>query len=209
MTGAMVICAVIITSLVIRREFFSTPTEDVRSVVTASIAQWQSFASSGHRLGPKNAKVTIVEFIDFECPYCRDFVQQVAALRQEHPDSLAIVFRHFPLLQHPSALAAVRASECAANQGAFWKYHDALFSKQDLIGIREWDEFAGDTGFPFDFELFNRCVSNRGPIASLSRDTLAARELGVTGTPTALVNGELVVGARAIRNVVLKFLNEE
>lgn len=95
-----------------------------------------------------------------------------------------------------------------AEQGAFWQYHDALFSGQELIGIRAWGDFARDADFSFDHELFGECVASPGPIASLHRDTLAAWELGVTGTPSALVNDRFVVGPVAIRREVLKALNE-
>lgn len=207
MMGALVCCAVIVTSLVVRREVFSNPIEDVPLAVISVVSKWKSFGITGHRLGPNDARVTIVEFVDFECPYCQGLALQLEELRARNPESIAIVFRHFPVPQHPNAVTAVRASECAADQGAFWEYHDALFARQDLIGIREWDDFARDADFDFDFELFNQCVGSRSPIPSLSQDTLAARELGVTGTPTALVNDKLVVGPAAIRREVVKALD--
>ena len=120
---------------------------------------------------------------------------------------MAIEFRHFPLSQHANAWTAVRASECAADQGAFWEYHDALFAGQELIGVRDWDDFAKDADLNLDFELFKQCVAKQGAIPSLSRDTLAAHKLGVTGTPTALVNNKLVAGPAAIRNEILEALN--
>ena len=203
MVVVLVAGAIVVTSLVIRRELLV----DATDAGSAVIADWESFASHGHRWGPSDAQVTIVEFIDFQCPFCRDFVRRVSELREQYPELVAVVFRHLPLEQHPHALGAVRASECAASQGAFWEYHDALFAGQDLIGVRQWDDFAEDTGFPFDLALFNSCVSDRSAIASLSRDTLAARELGVTGTPTALVNGKLVVGGRSVGREVLRVLN--
>ena len=163
--------------------------------------------SAGHRLGPGDAKVTIVTFVDFECPYCQELALEIKALRERYPESMAIVFRHFPLSQHANAWTAARASECAADQGAFWEYHDALFAGQELIGVRDWDDFAKDADLNLDFELFKQCVAKQDAIPSLSRDTLAAHKLGVTGTPTALVNNKLVAGPAAIRNEILEALN--
>jgi protein-disulfide isomerase len=184
----LALCAVIVTALVVRREFFppTPPVAPPREIT--QVPNWRVYAESGHRFGPADAPASIVVFSDFQCPACRALATHLKAIRAEFPDQVAVVHRHSPLRSHPFAVPAARASECAAEQGRFEAFHDALFVDQSSIGLAPWSRFAANAGVP-DLPAFDRCISAAEPVASLERDTLDAKELRVVGTPTVLVNG--------------------
>lgn len=185
--AAMVVlvgCALVVTGLVVRRELFSTP---VVPQPPQRVEDWPEYGRFGNRIGPADAKVTVVVFSDFQCGYCAVAAERMRALLREYPGDLAVVYRHFPLRTHAQAVPAARASECAAAQGRFEPFHDALFNKQDSIGAIPWARYAMAAGVE-DLRGFDRCVSSATPVAALERDTIAGDRLGVRGTPTILVN---------------------
>jgi protein-disulfide isomerase len=194
MTGILVVCAVLVTATLLRREFASPRAEAAERAPARSVSNWREYAAAGQRTGPVQAPVTIVEFSDFQCPYCRMAAARLDSLRQEYPDQVAIVYRHFPLPNHPHAVAAARASECAGEQGRFWQMHDHLYARQDSIGYIGWARFATSAGVS-DSLAFQSCISRLGPLQALERDTAAGNRLGVRATPTLLINGTQFVGA--------------
>jgi protein-disulfide isomerase len=185
--GVLTICAVVVTVLVIRQEFF-TPAVTSAPPKPTNVTNWRTYAQGGHRSGPGDAPVTMVVFSDFQCPACRLLATHLNALRAEFPNELAIIHRHAPLSTHPFAVEAARASECAAQQDRFAAFHDALFVDQSAIGLAPWTRFAANAGVP-DVTAFDRCMTGGAPSPTLYADTLAANELQVTGTPTMLING--------------------
>ena len=192
--AAMVVlvgCALVVTGLVVRRELFSKPT---LPQPPQRVEDWREYARSGNRIGPADAAVTIVVFSDFECGFCAVAAERMRALRQEYPSDLAVVYRHFPLRTHAHAVPAARASECAAAQGRFEPFHDALFNQQDSIGAIPWARYAVVAGVE-DLRGFDRCVNSATDVAALERDTVAGNRLGVRGTPTILVNDKRLRGA--------------
>jgi protein-disulfide isomerase len=192
-TAALVCCALVITGLAVRRELGSAPpaatpyTEQVRPV-----RDWRSYAS-GTRIGPAGAAVTIVEFSDFQCPYCRTMADRLRNLREAHPGKVALVYRHFPLSYHPHAHSAARASFCADRQGRFEAFHDALFAAQDSLDGTGWQRFAGIAGVP-DAAGFDACLQGAASLEAVERDVAAGRKLGISGTPAIMVNGVLITG---------------
>lgn len=182
----LVVCAVVVTGLVVRQEFFK-PDPEVPPP-PARVPNWRVYAQGGHRSGPAGAPVTMVVFSDFQCPACRLLATHLNALRTEFPEDLVIIHRHSPLSMHPFAVQAARASECADQQGRFAAFHDALFVDQTAIGLAPWTRFAVNAGVP-DVTAFDQCMAAGAPSPILHADTLAANELKVTGTPTLLVNG--------------------
>lgn len=138
-TAVLVLCAVVVTSVVVRREFFSPEPAPHRY---AAVTNWADYAEDGHRSGPADASVTIVTFSDFQCPACRVLETNLQLLQARHPDRVAVVYRHLPLASHPFAIAAARASECAAAQQRFQEYRNALYARQDSIGVASWARFA-------------------------------------------------------------------
>lgn len=188
----LMLCAVVVTGLVIRQEFFKQ-TALTEAPPPTNVPNWRTFAQGGHRSGPDDAPVTMVVFSDFQCPACRLLATHVKALRTEFPQQLAIIHRHSPLSMHPFAVDAARASECAAQQERFAAYHDALFVDQADIGLASWNRFAVNAGVP-DLAAFDACMAAGTPSQMLHADTMAARELQVAGTPTLLINGARYTG---------------
>lgn len=190
LTGILALCAVIVTLLVVRRELF--PPKAEAAVPVATVRNWRDFGRDGHRRGPDDAPVTIVEFSDFQCPFCRAMAARLDTLREEYPGKVAVVYRHYPLPIHEHAVAAARAADCAAEQGRFWPMHDVLFQRQDAIGKTEWRTFGSAAQVP-DTTGFRRCLGRES--GTMQRDREAGRQLQVDRTPTLLVNQHRIVGA--------------
>jgi protein-disulfide isomerase len=145
--------------------------------------------------GPANAKVKIVEFSDFQCPYCKQWNDTTLdPLRKQYGDKVVIYYRHYPLTSiHPEAMNGAIAAECASAQGKFWEMHDALFRTQSLISVDNSESLAGTLGL--DTQKFNDCMSTNPYKDNISADMADAETYGVSGTPTFFVNGVRLVGA--------------
>lgn len=193
-SGVLVLCALVVTGAVVRRELFPAPAAgpDLRP---RRVSNWAALTSAGQWLGNPNAPVRIVEFSDFQCPFCAKTHPVVEAVRRRHPGRVAVLYRHFPLdALHPYARQAAQASECAAAQGRFGEYSTALFAQQDSIGIKPWARFAAEAGVR-DAAAFDRCVKDERVAARVERDARAGRETNVQVTPTLVINGTLRPGA--------------
>lgn len=158
-----------------------------------SIAGWRQFALQGHRTGPEHAPVTIVEFADFQCPFCRAATGSLKVLLARYPEQIAVVFREFPLPIHQFATEAAVSAECAGRQGAFDGYHDVLYAWQDSIGKIPWEHFARAAGIR-DMVAFGKCLNDTTAAAIVERDRTAGEALHVAGTPTFLVNNVQITG---------------
>lgn len=155
------------------------------------IEEWREFVGVGPRLGPKDARVTIVQFADFQCVYCRIAAVELREIRRVWPTQVAVEYRHFPVRRF--AREAAVAAECANRSGLFEAYHDELYAQADSIGIKSWTKFAVEAG-SHDTVAFADCLKSDGPIAVVARDSSAAARLGVNATPTFLINNLLIVG---------------
>jgi protein-disulfide isomerase len=194
-TIACGICALGVTAIVVRNQFFRPPHAPARLSAPEQVKDWRRFGSPGHRIGPSDAPVTIIEFADFECPVCRTFsVGALSAVRVNHPNDVQVIFRHWPLNIHRLAYPAARAAECAGAQGHFAEYADLLYEKQDSLGLKPFDQFASDAGVR-NLQAFRACNGAGGPVPAIDVDVAAAHELQATGTPTVIVNGLRYVGA--------------
>ncbi|MCH2186925.1 thioredoxin domain-containing protein [Myxococcota bacterium] len=149
----------------------------------------------GPSLGPSSAPVTLVEFSDFQCPFCARAVPTLKALREKYPDSLRVVYRHMPLDFHPHAQAAAIAATCADAQGQFWPYHDRLFEQQTLSP----EELAGHAeAIGLETEMFEACLEAAVSAARVELDRQAAEAVGATGTPAFFINGIFLSGAQPL-----------
>jgi protein-disulfide isomerase len=186
--GMSVLSSLIVAGFVVRRELVGASTQTTVKP-PQPVDTWATVRASGHRRGAKVAKVTIVEFADFECPYCRAFTRgPLKAIMDRYPDEVEVVFRHWPLPGHRFAYPAARAAECAANEGKFDEFHDLIYSEQDSLGLKPWTAYAKQAGVS-DTVAFARCVQSRTPVAVVDADTRAAKELKLDGTPTVIVDG--------------------
>jgi protein-disulfide isomerase len=143
--------------------------------------------------GNPKAPVTIVEFSDYECPFCKRAEPTVERVLKEYPDKVRVVFRDFPLDFHPNARPAAEAAKCANLQGKFWPYHEKLFAAKDLTPAT-LKSIAGEVGL--DAAKFDECVAKQATKAAVEEDIKDAAEAGVTGTPAFFVNGRMLSGAQ-------------
>ncbi len=149
-------------------------------------------------LGPANAPIVVVEFSDFQCPFCKRFYDETyQQLMDAYPGKIRFVYRHLPLTSiHPEAFPAAEASMCANEQSAFPKYHDKLFENQDKLGRELYMQIASDLNL--DTVAFEDCL-NAGKYKELvQQDSDFALNLGVQSTPTFFINGLALVGAQPL-----------
>jgi protein-disulfide isomerase len=151
----------------------------------------------GPSKGPDDAAVTIIEFSDFQCPYCQRAVPTIEQILEKYPTQVRIVFRHLPLdTIHDRAKPAAVASHCAGNQDKFWDYHDVLFDNNRALSDEDLERYAADMGL--DMEAFKQCVSDPESHQIVDNDAVAAASLGLTGTPAFFVNGIPMTGAQPL-----------
>jgi protein-disulfide isomerase len=150
-------------------------------------------------LGPADAKIVVVEFSDFQCPYCRKFHDDTyQALLDAYPGQIRFVYRNFPLTSiHPSAMPAAVASLCANDQNAYWDFHEKLFSSESLDDAT-YIQYATDLGLNVD--TFTSCLSSGSHDADIKKDMDFSINLGIQSTPTFFVNGLALVGAQPLAN---------
>ncbi len=198
-TGVLVICAVAVAAAVVNREFLS----DMRSGNGISkepreIPDWEELLSSGLWIGPPEATAVIVEFADFQCPFCADVSKHLKVLRGRYGDEIGVLYRHFPLSAiHPHAFDAAVGAECAAKQDSFAEFHDFLFSAQEAIGNVGWEILAEEAGVPSVAE-FVACKSEDWAVKRVLEDVFLADRLGLTWTPSIIVNGTLLPGTPSL-----------
>lgn len=193
-TTILVICAVLSSVVLIRRELGASPNGAPPKQGFTKQPNWAEYNNERLRIGPQEAKVKVVAFSDFQCPACKLFAQRLSTARQKYGDQVAIIFRHLPLTIHAEAEPAAVASECAALDGRFAEMHDVLFAKQDSLGSKPWESFAREAAIG-DIPAFNRCLSQPDVRARVSADADAARALGADRTPTVLIDGVRFSGA--------------
>jgi protein-disulfide isomerase len=155
---------------------------------------WEGYPA----IGPEDAEIVIVEFSDYQCPYCLRWHQQVYnELMAAYPGKIRLVYRNLPLTSiHPEAMPAAIAAECAGDQNAYWPYHDALFSGKYELGQDAYKQYASDLGL--DMAAFEICLVENPNADAIQADMDFAINLGIRSTPTFFVNGLAIVGAQPI-----------
>jgi protein-disulfide isomerase len=157
--------------------------------------------------GPETAAVTIVEFSDFQCPFCSRVGPTLEQIKKEYGDQVRVVFKHQPLDFHAKAPAAHAAAEAAHRQGKFWEMHDKIFADQKAMSPEKYVEYA--TELALDLEQFQKDVASADVKSRIDADKKEAAKLGSTGTPGFFVNGLNLKGAKpfeAFKEVIDKEL---
>jgi protein-disulfide isomerase len=152
--------------------------------------------------GPKTAQVTLVEFADYECPYCQKVAADVKKLTADYGDRVAFTYKDFPLPMHSRAEKAAEATRCASKQNKFWEFHDELFHSKEL----DVDQLKAQArALKLDATQFDKCLDSGEEVAAIERDKKEGMRLGITGTPSFFINGHYLSGAldyAALRQVV-------
>lgn len=178
----------------LREDYIKQLRSDNKVVVLLSPPRVQVAQDPKRLRGNAKAPVTIVEFSDYQCPYCHQIEPTVKSLLAKYGDKVSLSYRDFPLSAiHPYAMGAAEASRCAEEQGKFWEYHDQLFNaskleKADLV------QYARD--LKLDDKQFESCLTSEKYKADIDKDQLEARNAGVNGTPGFFINGVFVNGAK-------------
>jgi protein-disulfide isomerase/predicted transcriptional regulator len=159
-------------------------------------------------MGPTNAPVTLVEFSDFDCPFCGRFHPTLKQLSEKYGDQLRIVYRQYPILSlHPNAFKAAEASLCANDQGKFWQMHDVMFQEQGRLSVKELKEKADRIGL--GKKDFDQCLDSGRHTERVQEDMKEASRVGVTGTPALFVNGVFVEGGAVSLETVSRAIDQE
>ncbi len=146
-------------------------------------------------MGDAKAAVTLVEFSDFQCPFCARVMPTLKRIRETYGDRVRIVWKDFPLTAiHPQAFRAAEAGQCAREQGKFWEYHDRLFANQQMLDVEFLKKYAADTGL--DAAKFSACMDTAKYGDRVQEQMGIGARLGVESTPTTFINGRLVSGAQ-------------
>lgn len=148
--------------------------------------------------GNPQAKVTIVEFSDFQCPYCGIVEPTVKKVLETYADKVRLVYKNFPLPSHENAQPAALAALCAKEQGKFWEYHDTLFENQESLKVTDLKKYAADLGLKT--QDFTSCLDGKKYKSQIEMDIMEANRVGVRGTPAFFINGRFLSGAQPFEN---------
>lgn len=146
--------------------------------------------------GSKNASVTIIEFTDYQCPFCGRARPIVKQLVSDYGDKIHYVLRDFPLDFHPFAKKAAEAAQCAGDQGKYWEYSDVLWNNQQALDVANLKEYAAHLSL--DLKKFNECLDQGKYTAEVEKDVADGVKAGVNGTPSFFINGQMLTGALPI-----------
>lgn len=197
-----IVAAIILAGVMISGAIIYKNNDNINNINTASIA---GNDNNGFRFaeeddvftGNPDAPVTIVEFSDFECPFCAAFYQNTLPQIEENyikTGKVKLVFRDFPLPFHANAQKAAEAAECAGEQGKFWEMHDIIFDNQTTISAADLKNYA--INLNLNSIQFNDCLDSGKYADEVGKDMNDGSAAGVTGTPTFFINGEKLVGAQ-------------
>ncbi len=153
-----------------------------------------SIIENSPQMGAKDGKIVLVEFSDFQCPFCAKAQPTIKEFMAKHGDQVTLVFKHLPLVRiHPEAIPASAASWAAQQQGKFWEYHNALFEQQEKLGEELYVKIAQDLAL--NMEKFNSDRKSPEAIKAIEADVKLAQTIGIQGTPFFVMNGEPISGA--------------
>ncbi|RJP50236.1 MAG: hypothetical protein C4583_10895 [Anaerolineaceae bacterium] len=161
-----------------------------------------------YSIGPRDAVITLVEFSDYQCPYCQKWHDQVyKQLMAAYPGQIRLVYRNLPLTQlHPQAMNAAEAALCAGDQNAYWQFHEKLFENSAALNDDLYAKLASELGL--NVTAFESCMTSHKHKDAIEADMQFAINMGVQSTPTFFINGLAVVGAQPL-SVFQQVINDE
>lgn len=158
------------------------------------ISKISPISNNDYIRGDKNAKLTLIEYSDFQCPFCARHIPTLDKILEEYKGQVRLVYRHLPLTSiHPQAQKAAEAAECAGEQGKFWEMHDKMFDNQRALSIDNLKSYAKDLGL--NSSQFDNCLDSGKYASKVNKHAREAAAAGVTGTPGTFVGDQLVKGA--------------
>lgn len=187
----LVAAAVVMTVAVARRELRpSVPPSSSRQTLPPRMQKaWTDILPHAVALGDSKGPVQIIEFADFECPFCRKFDSTVRVVTAAYPAKISRYFVHYPLSTiHRFAVPAARAADCAGKLGRFVAMHDLLFAKQDSFGLKPWVSYARESGIT-DTSSFEDCITMTDRIPLVADGIQTGKQLNIDATPTVIING--------------------
>ena len=143
--------------------------------------------------GPVDAPIVLVEFSDFQCPFCQRATGTLAELIDRYEDQIRLVYKDYPLPSHAQAFKAAEAGNCAHEQGMFWEFHDKMFGSQDALDVPALKSYASELGL--ETASFSACLDEGRYTRRVQQDTQIGQRYGVSSTPTVFINGRPVMGA--------------
>lgn len=188
---AVGVCCLVFAGIAIRRELQPEAPTASQNGQSHYVREWRSLRDEASRIGPPSAPIEIIEFLDFECPFCASLAERLDSVLTKYPDSVSLTLRHFPIRGHKFARPAAAAFECAKAQLRMAAMYRALFDDQDSIGLKPFGAMALHAGVE-DTARLNKCLTTPEPAARIEADRAIGEALGVKGTPTVLVNGWLL-----------------
>jgi len=167
----------------------------------ADVSKLSPVTKDDYIRGDQNASITMIEFSDFQCPFCARFEETLEKILADYKGKVRLVYRHFPLSFHPEAEKAAEAAECAGEQGKFWEMHDKIFAanKAGTMSVDQWKKDAKSLGLKTS--QFNNCLDSGKYADKIARQMAEGEMAGVQGTPTTFIDGELVSGALPYESV--------
>lgn len=161
---------------------------------TGDVSKISPVTNDDYIRGDKNAEITMIEYSDFQCPFCKRHNPTMDQILSEYEGKVRLVYRHFPLNSiHPNAQKAAEASECAGEQGKFWEMHDKMFENQSAIAVTNLKSYAGDLGL--NQSQFDSCLDDGKYAGKVNKQAAEAQASGISGTPGTWVGDQLVKGA--------------
>lgn len=187
--SAMVgIAALAVAAAFVHREFFPPPPPLGILPKSQFVEKWRDILPAGRLSGSPQAPITIVEFTDLQCPFCRRFNGALRAARSKYPDQISVLAVHYPLSGHQHARPAARAVECAATFNKAFEAIDFIFEAQDSLGRKPWVWFATGAGIT-DTMRFSRCMADTTARPLVTAGLAMGKKLGLHATPTIIMNG--------------------
>jgi predicted DsbA family dithiol-disulfide isomerase len=171
------------------------------------VSGWEGLTGNGMTAGSLAAPIQVIEFIDLQCPACRAFNLTIEKIRKRFGGELAITYINMPMPYHPHAMAAARAAVCAADQGKVATFVNEVYRHADRLGQQAWGDYAVAAGVPDSVE-FDQCIKDTSEVALVAAGLRLSDSLGITGTPTLIINGWKFESGGLSERYLVRFIND-